>query len=281
MYYYSWNDAALQTFLRQLPRYFLHLHYFHHFYISVLCSSKTAFVLASRNLSCMWRTWHVSFFPHSFLFFTLRMKRVIKNGTPGPRQAYMNKTKYNPNRYKQEKDCISRQTEFVMASLCCRRCCEIIQWKVDYGKYTSQEQSRRCNLCRDNKVIHAYHRICQQCAEREAVCAKCQKHPAASAASTKADVPNTDSDQESSEGRVEHFEKLREPSKYAFVDIAPDEEELQRLTGLNTRVLQQKLRKRREAENRESLGSLRERERRTALRKATTQTDASDSDENL
>ncbi|GET92159.1 hypothetical protein, conserved [Leishmania tarentolae] len=209
------------------------------------------------------------------------MKRVIKNGAPGSRQAYMNKSKYNPNRYKQEKNRVSRQTEFAMTSLCCRRCCEIIQWKVDYGKYTSQEQRRCCNLCRENKVIYAYHRICQQCAEREAVCAKCQKHSAASVPITEGDVPATDSDQESTEGTVEDVQKPRESSKYAFVDVAPDEEELQRLTGLNTRVLQKKMRKQWEAENRESLGSLRERERRTVLRKKCIHTDTSDSDENL
>ncbi|CAJ1007721.1 hypothetical protein Q4I28_003034 [Leishmania naiffi] len=209
------------------------------------------------------------------------MRRTIKSGAPGARQTYMNKSKYNPNRYKLEKDHISRQVEFTMTSLCCRRCCEIIQWKVDYGKYTLQEHSRRCNLCRENKVAHAYHRICQQCAEREAVCAKCQKHPAASTVSANADVPYIDSDHESLEGHIENLEKPRETTKYAFVDIASHGEELQRLTGLNTRVLQQKLRKRREAESRDSLGTLRERERRTALRKGIIQADASDSGESL
>ncbi|KAG5491518.1 hypothetical protein JIQ42_01421 [Leishmania sp. Namibia] len=209
------------------------------------------------------------------------MRRVTKNGVPGARQAYMNKSKYNPNRYKQEKDRVSHQTEFAMTSLCCRRCCEIIQWKVDYGKYTSQEQSRRCNLCRENKVVYVYHRICQSCAEREAVCAKCQKHPATLATTAEAHVSDKDSDQESSEGIAGHLEKLKEPSKYAFVDVFPDEEELQRLRGLNTRVLQQKLRKRRATENRDALAALRERARRTQLRKAAVQVDVSDSEKSL
>ncbi|KAG5468155.1 hypothetical protein LSCM1_02130 [Leishmania martiniquensis] len=209
------------------------------------------------------------------------MKRVTKNGMPGPRQAYMNKNKYNPNRYKPEKDRVSRQTEFVMTSLCCRRCCEIIQWKVDYGKYTLQEQGRRCNLCRENKVVYAYHRICQLCAEREAVCAKCQKHPATLVSTTEADASDRDSVQELSEGISGHLEKLKEPSKYAFVEVTPDEEELQRLRGLNTRVLQQKLRKRRDAEDRDCLATLRERERRTLLRKVATRAEDSDTDESL
>ncbi|KAG5493834.1 hypothetical protein JKF63_01666 [Porcisia hertigi] len=209
------------------------------------------------------------------------MRRVVKNGAPGSRQAYTNKTKYNPNRYKLEKDRISRETEFAMTSLCCRRCCEIIQWKVDFGKYTLQEQSRRCNLCHENKVVYAYHRICQHCAEREAVCAKCQKHPSASTAAPEAEVSDDDSDRGSSKGGVGSLEQPREQSKYAFVDFSPDDEEHRRLTGLNTRILQQKLRRQREADARDSLGTLRERERRTALRKAAIPVDDSDSDESL
>lgn len=194
----------------------------------------------------------------------------------------MNKSKFNPNRYKQEKDRIPREAEFAMTSLCCRRCCEIIQWKVDYGKYTPQEQSRRCNCCHEKKVVHAYHRICQNCAEREAACAKCQKQPAQASSSALKDVSSAEtSDEDNATDGADEIGAVKEPGKYAFVDVVPEDEELQRLAGLNTRVLQQGIRRRREAESREVLAGLRERERRTALRKANAHDDTSDSDVSL
>ncbi|KPI83598.1 hypothetical protein ABL78_7371 [Leptomonas seymouri] len=201
------------------------------------------------------------------------MKRIVKNGAQGSRQAYLNKSKFNPNRYKHEKDRVSKETEFAMTSLCCRRCCEIIQWKVDYGKYTLQEQTRRCNLCHEKKVALPYHRICQQCAEETAVCAKCQKSPLLE----RATADSKDSVDEFEEGD----ERVNEEHKYDFVDLPIEDGELRRLQGLNTRVLQQQLRCKREAENKEALSLLRERERRTALRKAAVRDESSDSDESI
>lgn len=160
-----------------------------------------------------------------------------------------------------------------MTSLCCRRCCDIIQWKVDYGKYVPQELARRCNLCHEKKVTHPYHHICQICAENAAVCAKCQKAPFAEL--------RAKTDEEPEEEEEENAHSAAEPHKYDFVDQPVQDPELQHLQGLNVRVLQQRLRQKREAENREALGALRERERRTVLRKATAREDVSDSDESL
>jgi hypothetical protein len=207
------------------------------------------------------------------IFCKKKMKRVVKNGATGARQAYLNKNKFDPNRYKQEKDRISKETEFVMTSLCCRRCCEIIQWKVDFGKYTPQEMARRCNLCHKKKVTLPYHRICQGCSEKNAVCAKCQKAPS----SERNEATEGSSDVVSDEDR----EEVGEQHKYDFVELPVDDEELRRLKGLNVRVLQQRLHRKREEEEREVLRTLRERERRTVLRKAAVREDASDSDENL
>lgn len=203
----------------------------------------------------------------------LQMKRTVKSGAPGSRQSYLNKNKFNPNRYKQEKDRISRDTEFIMTSLCCRRCCEIIQWKVDYGKYAPQELARRCNLCHEKKVTLPYHRICQQCAENNGVCAKCQKSPLSDKVAA-ANDPAEDSSAESDE-------EVGDQHKYDFVDLPIENPELQHLRGLNVRVLQQRLRRKKDEEDREALSALRERERRTVLRKAATKDEVSDSDESL
>lgn len=210
------------------------------------------------------------------LFFfsaSLRMKRAVKNGATGSRQAYLNKSKYDPNRYKQEKDRISKETAFVMTSLCCRRCCEIIQWKVDYGKYTQQELARRCNLCQEKKVTLSYHRICQKCAEKKAVCAKCQKAPLV----TKGDIAEDESKGE----YADNDEQVVEQHMYDFVDAPIADEELQHLQGLNVRVLQRRLSRKCEDEKKEALGALRERERRTVLRKAAVREEEWDGDESL
>lgn len=201
------------------------------------------------------------------------MKRTVKNGATGSRQSYLNKNKFNPNRYKQEKDRITKGTEFVMTSLCCRRCCEIIQWKVDYGKYVPPELARRCNLCHEKKVTLPYHRICQQCAENNAVCAKCQKSPLSEKVTAAGDDVDEESDEEG--------ENVGDQHKYDFVDLPIENEEIQHLRGLNVRVLQQRLRRKKEEEEREALSALRERERRTVLRKAAAKDDVSDSDESL
>jgi hypothetical protein len=55
----------------------------------------------------------------------------------------------------------------------CKKCYEILEWRKKYRKYKPLTQPRKCNLCEQKKVTHAYHVICPACAEKLKVCAKC------------------------------------------------------------------------------------------------------------
>ncbi|EPY30085.1 hypothetical protein AGDE_09620 [Angomonas deanei] len=192
------------------------------------------------------------------------MKRVIKNGQPGSRQSYQNKTKFNPNKYKGDKERLSPQVLQVMTSLCCARCCQILQWKVDYGKYVPQQKVRKCNRCGENSVNIAYHRICQNCCQREGRCAKCQKVPKPPVAGE--GEPRNDEDEEREEESSDDNSEVADETNEEVGQL--DEEGLPlSLQYLDTRHIDGlKAKKRREEEQLE-IGRLKERERRTVIRK--------------
>ncbi|XP_053601673.1 uncharacterized protein C9orf85 homolog [Plodia interpunctella] len=57
----------------------------------------------------------------------------------------------------------------------CKRCKDIIDWKIKYKKYKPLTAPKKCVGC-DQKVIkHAYHLLCCKCAAEKNVCAKCCK----------------------------------------------------------------------------------------------------------
>ncbi|KAJ8006009.1 hypothetical protein DPEC_G00123810 [Dallia pectoralis] len=57
----------------------------------------------------------------------------------------------------------------------CKRCKEVIEWKVKYNKYKSLTQPRTCVKCSQKTVKDAYHVICKPCAIKLELCAKCGK----------------------------------------------------------------------------------------------------------
>eukprot|EP00796_Vickermania_ingenoplastis_P007212 gene7212-5069_t len=207
-----------------------------------------------------------------FFCFIFRSFR-FKNGKTGSRQAYTNATKFDPNKYKLEKERVPEEVIEKMTSLCCRRCCEIINWKLDYGKYEPLQRARKCNICSEKKVSLAYHRICQECAEVNCVCAKCQKPPGVSANTEESDIDDeVESEQKGSE--------LKETSKYSFVDEVGDAQ-LAHLQGLDRRLLLKRLKQEKFESDQKNLLKLRERERRTVLRNDYSYDNESTSDEEL
>lgn len=202
------------------------------------------------------------------------MKRVVKNGQRGSRQGYINKTKFDPNRHKHEKERLSDSVFLYMTSLCCQRCCEIIQWKVDFGKYVSLEHPRKCNTCMNKDVTIAYHRICQACAKGRAICAKCQK---ASKNTTPQPVCGDDFSKDS-----DYVPQENNPRKYKFVEEMSSYPQLEYLCGLDVRCLERELSIQQHNEKCNELRCLNERRRRTMLRQLGKQHEcASDSDEEL
>lgn len=191
------------------------------------------------------------------------MKRIPKNGQSGSRQAYINTQKFDPNRYKLEKERLSREVLESKTNLCCRRCCEIINWKVDYGKYTPSRQCKKCNICSQKTVHLAYHHICQQCAKSHRLCAKCQKSP-------ECDLPlYFENKLNKLDDDTINPELLDEPfvgSSECENNGDPFFSELTHLSGLDTRALEKQLTDNKKAYESDMLRRLRERERRSVLR---------------
>ncbi len=57
----------------------------------------------------------------------------------------------------------------------CKRCYEIIDWKLKFGKYKKLRTPRKCQFCQRKLVCKAYRHICDICAQEKKACAKCMK----------------------------------------------------------------------------------------------------------
>jgi hypothetical protein len=194
-------------------------------------------------------------------------KNVNTFGQKGPRQIHMNRTKYDPNKYKDSHEQLDQSWIDVMTSLCCRRCCDQLQWKVDYGKYTPLELPRKCNGCNQKTIAIAFHHLCQECSKETAKCAKCQKLfgpiGIALAEEKRLSNPNAIIEDRSDEETDRNDAAL---ARYAFVDAPITDEEFKHLQGLDIRRLVQRKTKQRALDEKEARNNLRERERRTIVR---------------
>ncbi|ORC93480.1 uncharacterized protein TM35_000013570 [Trypanosoma theileri] len=237
-------------------------------------------------------------------------KRLVKNGARGSQQSYMNKVKFDPYRYKLDDQKIPAAVISTMTSLCCRRCCDILQWKVDYGKYIPLERYRKCNCCHEKTVALSYHHICQKCAMETGRCAKCQKPPIVGVTTTDADngkenehevnglrkrkeESDDDDDDDDDDDECynydvdgeEYVAKDDAPSKYAFVDQEDSDEEFKPLRGLDIRQVKNKKVAAQRQQESDRVARLRERERRTVLRRAAQESmgdaEPEDSDEEI
>ncbi|KAH9577162.1 Protein of unknown function DUF2039 [Trypanosoma melophagium] len=228
-------------------------------------------------------------------------KRLVKNGARGSQQSYMNKVKFDPYRYKLDDQKLPAAVVGTMTSLCCRRCCDILQWKVDYGKYIPLERYRKCNRCQAKKIALSYHHICQKCAMETGRCAKCQKPPIVGITTTGAE--NGKHNEHGENGLIkrkeesdkddydveeeEHVAKDDAPSKYTFVDQEDSDDEFKPLRGLDIRLVKNKKVAAQRQQESDRIARLRERERRTVLRRVAQDSqcdadaDADDSDEEL
>mmetsp|Transcript_20807 Transcript_20807/g.32474 ORF Transcript_20807/g.32474 Transcript_20807/m.32474 type:complete len:165 (+) Transcript_20807:82-576(+) len=92
-----------------------------------------------------------------------------QNRHKGPRQHYLNKVKFNPDKYKQRN--ISKANAI---RDCCDRCVRCILWKVDYGKYKELRDFAKCHKCDKRNIEQPYHKVCHKCALEHQLCAKCE-----------------------------------------------------------------------------------------------------------
>lgn len=69
----------------------------------------------------------------------------------------------------------------------CKRCKDIIEWKIKYKKYKPLTAPKKCVHCEGKSVKHAYHVMCTPCSRTRNACAKCLKTVEAIEAESKED----------------------------------------------------------------------------------------------
>eukprot|EP00759_Apiculatamorpha_spiralis_P003043 PhF_6_TR11418/c0_g1_i1/m.18370 len=134
-------------------------------------------------------------------------KQVFKqNLHKGPRQRFMNKTAFDPNKYKGDFRVDHDVAE--ATKRCCLRCTQCITWKINYGKYKPQKDFRKCHSCNEKTVGLTFHHVCQTCAEKRGICSKCEE--LLSVANANRPIPNPE---DSSEGSVDEddIERIVKP----------------------------------------------------------------------
>ena len=57
--------------------------------------------------------------------------------------------------------------------LLCKRCYEILKWRIEYRKYKPITTPHKCNQCSMKTIVKAYRTICDACAKRDKKCSKC------------------------------------------------------------------------------------------------------------
>ncbi|KAL4705013.1 hypothetical protein ACJJTC_009801 [Scirpophaga incertulas] len=88
-------------------------------------------------------------------------------------QKYQNKTAF-----KNDLHDTSHRTKLLNSlqiSGVCKRCKDIIEWKIKYKKYKPLAAPRKCTGCEQKTIKHAYHLLCINCSSKKKVCSKCGK----------------------------------------------------------------------------------------------------------
>ncbi|XP_034398602.1 uncharacterized protein C9orf85 homolog [Cyclopterus lumpus] len=57
----------------------------------------------------------------------------------------------------------------------CQHCKGVLEWKVQYNKYKTLTQPKKCVKCSQKTVKDAYHIICKPCSLQLEICSKCGK----------------------------------------------------------------------------------------------------------
>ncbi|EKE38499.1 hypothetical protein ENU1_164540 [Entamoeba nuttalli P19] len=57
----------------------------------------------------------------------------------------------------------------------CQKCHDTIEWKKKFHKYKPLKVPGVCLICKQKNIRYAYHTVCQECAIKEGICAKCRE----------------------------------------------------------------------------------------------------------
>uniref|UniRef100_UPI00398F45B9 uncharacterized protein C9orf85 homolog n=1 Tax=Pristiophorus japonicus TaxID=55135 RepID=UPI00398F45B9 len=86
---------------------------------------------------------------------------------------YQNVIAFKNDKYDKSKK-VKRLNAIVHAGVC-KRCKEMLEWKIKYSKYKPLSQARKCVKCLQKTVRDSYHIMCKPCAFKLELCAKCGK----------------------------------------------------------------------------------------------------------
>lgn len=93
-----------------------------------------------------------------------------KSGAKKPAPKHKNAFAFTTNKH----SFISLKIAALPVHGLCGHCLEIISWKKRINKYKPLTQPKKCVDCFQRTVKDAYHVLCNECAKKKKVCAKCQ-----------------------------------------------------------------------------------------------------------
>ncbi|CAO3657814.1 unnamed protein product [Umbelopsis ramanniana] len=84
-------------------------------------------------------------------------------------QAHQNSTAWKPNKNSKKTRIINALPVYGL----CDKCTEVILWRKKYKKYKPLTAPKKCVSCQQKSIKEAYHVLCDDCACKRKVCAKC------------------------------------------------------------------------------------------------------------
>ncbi|XP_068225348.1 golgin subfamily A member 6-like protein 25 [Palaemon carinicauda] len=89
------------------------------------------------------------------------------------RQKHQNVTAFKNNKYDKSKR--TQKINSLEVAEVCKRCQDVIAWKIKYKKYKLLSQPKTCTKCHLKKIKDSYHVVCLDCAKALEICCKCGK----------------------------------------------------------------------------------------------------------
>ncbi|XP_062608975.1 uncharacterized protein C9orf85 homolog [Saccostrea cucullata] len=131
----------------------------------------------------------------------------------GP-QKYQNKSAFKNNLHDTTPR-VKLMNSVVLGGVC-KRCKDVIDWKIKYKKYKPLTVPKKCTKCLQKRIKQAYYTICIQCAKERDICAKCgEKSEIVEEAETR-----TPAEQMSNEAQVEaELKMLPERKRRTFMRL--------------------------------------------------------------
>lgn len=68
---------------------------------------------------------------------------------------------------------LTRKIQETPLDYLCKRCLEILEWKIKYRKYKPLSMPSKCKLCELKTVLKGHREVCDKCAGELLICSKC------------------------------------------------------------------------------------------------------------